>query len=446
MKTSINKLKVNKFIISLIFVLVGVLGIKNTYASDKINMYLFWGEGCPHCQKEKDFLQDLVKNSDDLVLYDYEVYKSYDGRTKLQVAEEKLNMNVGGVPFLVIGNQHIIGFLSPETTGQEIIRIIEEYRKSGCYDILNFEKDSEEIPISTENTSNIKESSDSVVEDNNENLPENNNSQMDIGETSENETVEQCEPGESVSKPALPKFANIDLEKLSLPALTIVLGFLDGFNPCAMWVLLFLISLLIGVQDKKKMWILGIAFIVSSASVYMLFMVAWLNLFMFVGYIVWIRFFIAGIALLGGYSSLKKFLSKDSSGCDVVGDEKRRNVFEKLGKITSNKSLWVSIFGIAALAFAVNLVELVCSAGLPAVYTQVLVLNNLGKVQYYLYILLYILFFMFDDLFVFFVAMKTLQMTGITTKYVKWSRLIGGILMVAIGLLLLFRPEILMFG
>jgi len=88
----------------------------------------------------------------------------------------------------------------------------------------------------------------------------------------------------------------------------------------------------------------------------------------------------------------------------------------------------------------------VCSAGLPAVFTQVLVLNNLGKVQYYLYIILYILFFMLDDLVVFFIAMITLQMTGITTKYVKWSRLIGGILMVAIGIILLFKPEILMFG
>ena len=194
------------------------------------------------------------------------------------------------------------------------------------------------------------------------------------------------------------------------------------------------------------MWILGIAFIVSSASVYFLFMVAWLNLFLFVGYIFWIRAIIAIIALLGGYTSLKKFWSKDSSGCDVVGDEKRKSVFEKLGKVTSNKSFLMAIIGIVVLAFAVNLVELVCSAGLPAVYTQVLVLNNLGKVQYYLYILLYILFFMFDDLFVFFIAMITLQMTGITTKYVKWSRLIGGILMVAIGVLLLFRPEILMFG
>jgi len=239
--------------------------------------------------------------------------------------------------------------------------------------------------------------------------------------------------------------ANIDLEKLSLPALTVVLGFLDGFNPCAMWVLLFLISLLLGMKDKKKMWILGLAFIISSAFVYFLFMFAWLNFFLFVGYIFWIRILIAGIALFGGYVSLKKFLSKDS-GCDVEGDEKRKSIFEKLGKITSNKSFWMALVGIITLSFAVNLVELVCSAGLPAVYSQVLALNNLSRIQYYLYLLLYILFFMLDDLLVFFIAMKTLQMTGITTKYVRWSRLIGGIMMVIIGLLLIFKPGILMFG
>lgn len=397
-------MRINKFIGILIFSLLTFLGSNSIYAADKINLYLFWGEGCPHCKKEKEFLQKLVQTNEDVQLHDFEVYKNPENQIKLQEAAKKLNTEVNGVPFLVIGDKYIVGYANDETTGKEIVRIIEDVRKRDCPDILKIDvKPNTEVGL-------------------------------------------DCDANIESAKPSLPKFANIDLEKLSLPALTIVLGFLDGFNPCAMWVLLFLISLLIGMQDKKKMWILGIAFIMSSASVYMLFMVAWLNLFMFVGYIVWIRVFIAGIALLGGYSSLKKFLSKDSSGCDVVGDEKRKNVFEKLGKITSNKSLWVSIIGIAALAFAVNLVELVCSAGLPAVYTQVLVLNNLGKLQYYLYILLYILFFMFDDLFVFFVAMKTLQMTGITTKYVKWSRLIGGILMVAIGLLLLFRPEILMFG
>jgi len=253
-------------------------------------------------------------------------------------------------------------------------------------------------------------------------------------------------PSEEPSKVVLPKFFNIDMEKLSLPALTVLLGFLDGFNPCAMWVLLFLISLLIGMPDRKKMWALGTAFIISSAFVYFLFMVAWLNLFQFVGFIFWVRVAIAGIAFLGGYASLKKFFSKDPSGCDVEGSEKKKKIFEKLGSITSNKSFSLAMLGIIGLAFAINLVELVCSAGLPAVYTQVLALNKMSGASYYLYILLYILFFMLDDLFVFFVAMTTLKMTGITTKYVKYTRLIGGILMIAIGFLLLFKPEILMFG
>ncbi len=397
-------MRINKFIGILIFSLLTFLGSNSIYAADKINLYLFWGEGCPHCKKEKEFLQKLVQTNEDVQLHDFEVYKNPENQIKLQEAAKKLNTEVNGVPFLVIGDKYIVGYANDETTGKEIVRIIEDVRKRDCPDILKIDvKPNTEVGL-------------------------------------------DCDANIESAKPSLPKFGNIDLEKLSLPALTVVLGFLDGFNPCAMWVLLFLISLLLGIKDRKRMWILGIAFIVSSASVYFLFMVAWLNLFLFVGYIFWIRAIIAIIALLGGYTSLKKFWSKDSSGCDVVGDEKRKSVFEKLGKVTSNKSFLLAIIGIVALAFAVNLVELVCSAGLPAVYTQVLVLNNLGKVQYYLYILLYILFFMFDDLFVFFIAMITLQMTGITTKYVKWSRLIGGILMIAIGLLLLFRPEILMFG
>ena len=114
--------------------------------------------------------------------------------------------------------------------------------------------------------------------------------------------------------------------------------------------------------------------------------------------------------------------------------------------IVQQNSLWLALGGIIVLAFAVNLVELICSAGLPAVYTQVLALNDLATWQYYAYILLYVFFFMLDDLLIFFIAMITLKMTGITTKYSKVSRLIGGLAMLAIGLLLIFKPEWLMFG
>ena len=106
----------------------------------------------------------------------------------------------------------------------------------------------------------------------------------------------------------------------------------------------------------------------------------------------------------------------------------------------------MAIAGIILLAFAVNLVELICSAGLPAVYVQILTLTELPTWQYYAYLVLYIFIFMLDDLFIFFVAMKTLQITGVTTKYVRASRLIGGIVMIVIGILLIFKPELLMFG
>ncbi len=106
----------------------------------------------------------------------------------------------------------------------------------------------------------------------------------------------------------------------------------------------------------------------------------------------------------------------------------------------------IALVGVAVLAFSVNLIELLCSAGLPVIFTQMLTMNDLTTVQHYLYIFLYIFFFMLDDMIVFIVSMLTLEAFGITTKYTKYSHLIGGLLMLVIGLLLIFRPEVLMFG
>ena len=114
--------------------------------------------------------------------------------------------------------------------------------------------------------------------------------------------------------------------------------------------------------------------------------------------------------------------------------------------VVEKKRLWLALSGIILLAFTVNLVELLCSAGFPAIYTQILTLNHLAIWQYYGYLLLYIFFFMLDDLAIFIIAMLTLHLTGISTKYSRWSNLIGGILMVIIGLLLIFKHQWLMFG
>ncbi len=271
-----------------------------------------------------------------------------------------------------------------------------------------------------------------------------------VGFSSDQTTGKQIEqlilgknPSDSTIR--LPIFGQIDPKKLSLPLFTFVIALLDGFNPCAMWTLVFLISLLLGLKDRKRMWILGVTFIAASALVYFLFLSAWLNLFLFIGFIRWVRIVIGLIALSSGLYYLYDFQTNKDASCKVTGTKKRQKIFQKLKTITQKQQLFIALGGIILLAFAVNLVELVCSAGLPAIYTQILAQNQLPSWQYYGYLLFYILIFMLDDLFVFFIAMTTLKATGIQSKYSRYSHLIGGILMFIIGILMIFKPQLLTF-
>jgi hypothetical protein len=253
---------------------------------------------------------------------------------------------------------------------------------------------------------------------------------------------------ESDYEKSIPLLGKINIQNVSLPLVSIVIGLVDGFNPCAMWVLLFLITMLFNMKDKKKMWILGITFLVTSALVYLLFMLAWLKVALSFTSIKIIRILIALVAFVGGYINLRSFvksLGKDD-GCEVVDDKKRKSIISKIKKIAGEKSFALAIVGIITLAVSVNLVELACSAGLPLVFTQILAINNLSAFGYGFYMFLYILFFLIDDIVIFVIAMLTLNIKGISSKYGKYSHLIGGIIMVLIALLMIFKPEWLMFN
>ena len=337
-------------------------------------------------------------------MHSFEVTGSRENADLLKKSAQRLSANVSGVPFTVVGEHYFVGWYDEQTTGAAIEKAIQCILEKSCPDVVG--------SLITPITPNPQPQETKAV-------PE---------------------------KIKLPIFGEIETKNLSLPLLTILIAGLDGFNPCAMWVLLFLITLLLGMKDKKRMWILGTAFIVSSAFVYFLFMSAWLNLFLFLGFVLWVRIIIGLVALGTGGYNLKEYFFNKAGTCKVTNDGKKQIIFEKLKEITQKKQFWLALGGIIILSFAVNLVELICSAGLPAIYTQILTLTQLPAWQHYLYLLLYVLIFMIDDLFVFFVAMKTLQITGVTSKYSRISHLIGGIIMVIMGILLLFKPEWLMFG
>lgn len=371
---------------------------------EKVNIYFFWSKGCPHCVREKTFLAELEKKYESVSVESFNITASQENIILLQKIGKSLKADTSGVPFTVIGEKYFIGFLSDETTGKKMEETVLCALENGCQDFVA-ELVTPELPV--------------FAETNAQAIPE---------------TIH------------LPLLGKIKTKNFSLPLFTFVIALVDGFNPCAMWVLLFLISLLLGMKDRKRMWLLGSAFIITSGFAYFLFLSAWLNLFLFLGFVFWVRTLVGLVALGAGGYSLRKFVVNKEGGCETVGDEKRQKIFEKMRKITQKKQLLLALGGMILLAFAVNLIELVCSAGLPAIYTQVLTLTKLPKWQYFLYLLFYILIFMLDDLFIFFVAMTALQAIGIQSKYARWSRLIGGVLMLVIGLLLLFKPEFLMFG
>ncbi len=378
-------------------------------AAERVDVYLFWAIGCPHCEREIAFLKRVEAVEPRVRVHYLEVSRDAANRRAFIAVAERLAVEELSVPLTLVGDASMVGYATDETSGVELMREVAYCVASGCPDMV---------------------------------APTLRSLGAGPAQTPEARAARRMIPP-TISIPLVGEVRTADL---SLPALTVVLGALDGFNPCAMWVLVFLIGLLLGMQDRVRMWALGSAFIAGSAAVYFLFMAAWLNFLLFIGAVVWVRAAVALVALGGGFYYLREYFRNPDAACKVTAPAARKRVFENLRRLALESRFWIALAGIVALAFAVNLVELLCSAGIPAVYTQVLALSRLPAWQYHAYLALYILVFMLDDLIVFVVAMNTLQITGITTLYARFSHLAGGGVLLAIGALLLLRPEWLMFG
>lgn len=388
-----------KFLILTILLLLPI----SISAKEKVNLYLFHSETCMHCQAEIEYLNNLEKEYDNLKVHLYEVDSHKDNAKTMIKVKEKLGIDSPNVPFTVIGNYYYIGF--NDGVGDGIKELVEKYSNE-------------------EETNMVKP----ILED---------------------KEVPDLEMLNGEIKTINVFGKKINPAKISLPVLSIILGTIDGFNPCAMWVLIFLISMLFNMKDRKKMWCLGITFLVTSAVVYLLFMFAWLGITtQLLTKVSWFKILIALVALIGAFVNLKSFYKsiKTGSGCEVVDDKKRKKIFQKIKKITTEKSFILALLGVMILAASVNVIELACSAGIPVLFTNVLALNELTKLQTTLYIYIYILFFLIDDIIIFVIAMLTLNIKAISTRYTKYSHLIGGILMLIIGLLMLFKPNWLMFN
>ncbi len=416
-------------IITLLFILLPFFSPSYLYANEPVNLYLFHGDGCPHCAKERAFLQ-IIKNvyEEKVNISKFEVYYNLENTELFNKVTEDLDIDVAGVPLLVIGDEAIIGYDSDLTTGKEIRERIDHCLINSCKDDLNdylinnkYSPDNIEVLGVSERQ---VEGDDSADGDKNR-----ENNKDDDNDRSIN----------------IPIIGTIDLSSISLPLATFFIALMDGFNPCAMWILIFLITMLINMKDKKRLYTLGSIFIITSGIVYFVFLAAWFNFFKLIGYAYWIKVVIGIVAITTGFLHIRNAI-RSQGECHVVDENKRRSIIDRIKNITKEKSYLFAIIGIITLALSVNLIEVVCSAGLPSVYTNLLASSSLNTFTYYSYLLFYTVIFMLDDLIVFFIAVKTFEVTGIAEKYTKLSSIFGGVIIFIIGILLIFKPELLMFG
>ena len=244
----------------------------------------------------------------------------------------------------------------------------------------------------------------------------------------------------------LPILGEVDAVGANIFIIAIILGFIDGFNPCAMWVLLLLIGMVLSSKNKKKMFFIGGTFIFASALVYFLSMLG-IGIVLDLSTVAFIRSIIGALAVGFGIYNLYTYIkTRKDTGCHVVDKKKRKNIINKINDILSKQSFILMIIGTIALAISVNLIELMCSLGFPAIFLEILSVNKITGIEKVLYMLLYIFFYMIDDLTIFLIALKTSEVKGISTKYGKLVNLIGGILMLLLGVLLIIKPEWVMFN
>ncbi len=378
--------------------------------NDAAVLTVFAREKCSHCQDEKSFLSAWKEQDQSLEYQILDIEKDNTAAEMFKTLSDELSL-AKSTPITIIGKEVFVGFDSPENMGSRFQKYYEENVPHPSFSKI-WEQREDLEPFSFE--------------------------------------ASTCDEGETDCAIApvmvtVPFWGEVDISAFQSPTLlSFLLGFIDGFNPCAMWVLIVFILALIQIGDRFRMFVTVGIFLFAEAIMYGLILTLWFTTWNFVGLEQWVTPIVGLVAMGSGFFFLHEGLFSDGT-CKVTNVEQKKRITQKIHDISHSPLTLATLFAILLLAFSVNIIEFACSFGIPQTFTQILHLSNFSLLEKIWYIVLYIFAYMIDDLIVFGIALYSIEKIGLTYKYAKASNVIGGLLMLALGLLLMFAPEILTF-
>jgi glutaredoxin len=344
------------------------------------DLEVFVRAGCPHCEAAKIFLNELQRERPSLRIAIHDIAEDSAARQRLATLTAERGMASVGVPTFLIGKEVIVGFLSPDTTGADIRYRLDRYYQSSA-------------------------------------TPQ---------------TVQSIQTR---------WFGELRVGDLGLPLFTIAIGLLDGFNPCSMWVLLFMLSLLASLANRTKMLLIAGTFVAIEGLAYFAFMAAWLNLFLLIGISRITELTLGSIGVLAGAVNIKEFLAFRRGISLGIPDAAKPGLYKRIRRILAAENIVAALVGTVLLAVLVQAVELLCTAGLPALYTRILTMRQLDWWAYYGYLALYNIAYMLDDVIVLAIGVITMSHYRLQEREGRWLKLISGVVMVGLGIVLVLKPD-----
>lgn len=468
---------INKIFILLFLIL---LSAQTALGAEDLSVNFFYGTTCPHCKKVEPFIEELKPKYPEVVFNFYEVYENYANSVKLSTWFEsyKVLPNRRGVPVVFLDGSYLIGG-TPIINGleDEIKRMLAENAEVEpiAVDVAPSEETSEEAtsfdPVEGLVSPTPPAEEAGVVIDDVASwqdwhwwlvaligflifygiysfwtarsvcicLTDRQKDYMTVGIA-----VVILVGFFLLAKNISPEFLETIGYTLPLPIFTLFIALVDGFNPCNLFVLTFLLALLTSASHSRtRIYVVGFSFIAVVFVIYFLFMVAWLNIFKYIGFITPLRVAIAMIALIVGVINCKELLFF-RKGITLMVQERHKGPLvrriEHMKVIIEKSTCPVLISSSIALAAFASLVELPCTAGFPIIYTGILSAKLLGTVSYCAYLLLYNLVYVLPLAVVITIFGYTFHGRQIDQRQMQIIKFIGGLIMILLGIILLVNP------
>lgn len=400
-----------KWVISLF--IAGIIGwnsvtsvIAQSQDANTVVIYLFWGDGCPHCAEEKPFLEELAKRDSRIEVRDYEIWNDEDNRALFEDMAQAFGFEPSGVPTTFIGRNYFVGF--NDVIQGRIQAAVNNCLASGCVD-----------------------AGAGIID-------ENSNPKL---QPADNQPA-TVDPNASYLD--LPILGRIDLNMQSLTISTLLISFVDGFNPCSLWVLSMLMALVIHTGSRKKILLIGIIFLTVTAVIYAMFIAGLFGVLKIISFVGWIQIVVALVAFVFAIVNIKDYFWYKEGISFTISEKNKGNLIQKMRNVLAKSdNFWSLVGATVVLAAGVSLVEFSCTAGFPVLWSNLLNAHNVSTSTFVLLLVLYMVIYQLDEIAIFSTVVVTLKASRLEEKQGRILKLIGGSLMLTLAIVMLIDPRIM---